>query len=158
MVIRPRDIFYQRVRLGDVTEIVSETVLKDNVIERLLYTDPNNGQKMVHESEVPFYSKQKRLVFGNNGYLDPTRIEDYLAVGGYSALSRALFEMSPKEIIEEVKESGLRGRGGGGFPTGTFGDRLGSRQRFTTRRGRDRPGTRRRFTTRKGKRGKGGAP
>jgi NADH-quinone oxidoreductase subunit F len=118
VVIRPRDIFYQRVRAQDVAEIVTETLLKDNVVERLLYTDSGTGKPVVSEHEVPFYNKQMRLVFGNNGYLDPTRIEDYLAVGGYSALVKALFEMSPEAVINEVKRAGLRGRGGGGFPTG----------------------------------------
>jgi len=118
VVIRPKDIFYQRVSAGDVSEIISETVLKDNIIDRLLYTDPNTGEKVVHEHEVPFYARQKRSVFGNNGYIDPTVIEDYLAVGGYSALGKVLSGIKPEAVIEEVKKSGLRGRGGGGFPTG----------------------------------------
>ncbi|MBE9512834.1 MAG: NADH-quinone oxidoreductase subunit NuoF [Chloroflexi bacterium] len=118
VVIRPRNIFYQRVRVDDIPEIVSQTILKDNIIDRLLYTDPNTGEKIIYEPDVPFYKRQKRFVFGNNGYIDPTLIEDYLAVGGYSALSKALFEMSPEAVIDEVKKSGLRGRGGGGFPTG----------------------------------------
>jgi NADH-quinone oxidoreductase subunit F len=118
VVIRPKDIFYQRVRVKDVPEIISETVLKGKIIDRLLYSDPNTGQKIVSEHEVPFYKKQKRLVFGGNGYIDPTSIDDYLAVGGYQALAKALSEMSPEEVIGEVKKSGLRGRGGGGFPTG----------------------------------------
>jgi len=118
VVIRPESIFYQRVRVEDIPEIISETILKGNIIDRLLYTDPNTGQKIIYEHEVPFYEKQKRFVFGNNGYIDPTLIDDYLAVGGYSALSKALFKMSPEEVIEEVKKSGLRGRGGGGFPAG----------------------------------------
>jgi len=118
VVVRPRDIFYQRVSVGDASEIISETVLKDNIIDRLLYTDPNTGEKVIHEHEVPFYARQKRLVFGNNGYIDPTLIEDYLAVGGYSALGRVLSGIPPEAVIEEVKKSGLRGRGGGGFPTG----------------------------------------
>ena len=118
VVIRPKNIFYQRVRVKDIPEIISETILKDNIIDRLLYTDPNTGSKIIYEPEVPFYKKQKRLVFGSNGYIDPTSIDDYLAVGGYAALARALFKMSPEEVISEVKKSGLRGRGGGGFPTG----------------------------------------
>ena len=118
VVIRPESIFYQRVSVEDVLEIISETVLKGNIIDRLLYTDPNTGKKIIYEHEVPFYRKQKRLVFGNNGYIDPAIIDDYLAVGGYAALSKVLFRMSPEEVIEEVKKSGLRGRGGGGFPTG----------------------------------------
>ncbi len=118
VVIRPKNIFYQQVEVKDVPEIISETILNGTIIDRLLYTDPNTDQKITSEQEVPFYKKQKRLVFGNNGYIDPTSIDDYLAVGGYSALPKALFKMSPEEVISEVKKSGLRGRGGGGFPTG----------------------------------------
>jgi NADH-quinone oxidoreductase subunit F len=118
VVIRPKNIFYQRVKVKDVPEIVSETVLNGKILDRLLYTDPASGKKIVSEHEVPFYKKQKRLVFGSNGYIDPTSIDDYLAVGGYAALAKALFKMSPEEVISEVKKSGLRGRGGGGFPTG----------------------------------------
>ncbi len=118
VVIRPQNIFYQQVRVEDIPEIISETVLKGNIIDRLLYTDPNTGKKIICEADVPFYKKQKRLIIGNNELIDPTIIDDYLAVGGYSTLSKVLFSMLPEEVIEEVKKSGLRGRGGGGFPTG----------------------------------------
>jgi len=118
IVIRPKRVFYQRVKPEDVPEIVSETVLNGNIIERLLYVDPVTNEKIVYEPDVPFYKRQTRTIFGANGEIDPTDIEDYIAVGGYSALSKALFQMSPDEIIEEVKRSGLRGRGGAGFPTG----------------------------------------
>ena len=118
VVIKPQNIFYQRVGEEDVPEIISETVLKGNIIDRLLYPDPNTGKKIIYENEVPFYEKQKRLIIGNNELIDPTTIDDYLAVGGYAALSKVLFGMSPEEVIGEVKKSGLRGRGGGGFPTG----------------------------------------
>ncbi|MFA5309939.1 MAG: NuoF family protein [Dehalococcoidales bacterium] len=118
VVIKPENIFYQRVRVKDVPEIFSETIAKGKVIERLLYTDRATNQKIAHEHEVPFYKLQKRLVFGNNGLIDPTSIEDYLAVGGYTALAKAL-KMAPEKVIEEVKKSGLRGRGGAGFPTGS---------------------------------------
>ncbi len=124
VVIKPRNIFYQRARIEDVPEIISGTVVKGNIIDRLLYTDPNTGMKISYEDEVPFYKKQHRLVFGSNGYIDPNNIEDYLALGGYAALSKALFEMSPEAIIEEVKQAGLRGRGGGGFPTGIKWEKL----------------------------------
>jgi len=117
VVIKPANIFYQRVSAEDVSEVISETVVKGNIIDRLLYTDPNTGKKITYEHEVPFYKGQNRLVFGNNGLIDPVEIDDYLAVGGYTALSKAL-RMSPEQVIEEVKKSGLRGRGGGGFPTG----------------------------------------
>jgi len=118
VVIRPKRVFYQRVKPEDVPEIISETVLQGNIIERLLYVDPATGDKVVYEPDVPFYKRQTRTIFGANGEIDPTEIDDYIAIGGYSALSKALFQMSPEDIIEEVKRSGLRGRGGGGFPTG----------------------------------------
>lgn len=118
VVIRPKKIFYQRIKPEDIPEIISETVLKGNIIERLLYVDPVTGERITYEPDVPFYKKQTRTIFGANGEIDPTNIEDYIAVGGYSGLSKALFQMSPDKIIEEVKKSGLRGRGGGGFPTG----------------------------------------
>ncbi|MFC1910522.1 NADH-ubiquinone oxidoreductase-F iron-sulfur binding region domain-containing protein [Chloroflexota bacterium] len=117
VVIRPRDIFYQRVKVKDVAEMVSNTIVKGEVVERLLYTDPASKKKIVHENEVPFYKQQMRLVFGNNGIIDPTSVEDYIAVGGYSALIKT-FAMSPEQVIAEIKKSGLRGRGGGGFSTG----------------------------------------
>ncbi|MCX7912062.1 MAG: NAD(P)H-dependent oxidoreductase subunit E [Dehalococcoidales bacterium] len=117
VVIRPHDILYQRVRDKDVPEIVTQTVVKGNRVDRLLYTDRVTGQKIANETEVPFYKLQSRLIFGSNGFIDPTSIEDYIAIGGYTALPRA-FKMKPEEIIAEIKKSGLRGRGGAGFPTG----------------------------------------
>jgi len=118
VIVEPEGIFYQRVTPKDVAEIVAETLNGGKVIERLLYKDPKTGEPIPYEKDIPFYKKQKRLIFGNNRYIDPTRIEDYIALGGYKALVKALFEMAPEEIIEEIKRSGLRGRGGGGFPTG----------------------------------------
>ena len=118
IVIHPGEIFYHNVEKEDVMEIVSETIIGGKIIDRLLYVDPATGKKITKESDVPFYNKQKRIILGNNGKIDPTDIEDYIALGGYSALSKALFNMKPEQIIEEVKKSGLRGRGGGGFPTG----------------------------------------
>ena len=117
VVIKPESILYQRVRAEDIPEIISETI-KGNIVDRLLYIDPNTGEKIIYEHEVPFYKKQKRLIIGDNSNIDPTMIEDYLAIGGYAALGKALFKMSPEQIIEEAKKSGLRGRGGGGFPVG----------------------------------------
>jgi NADH:ubiquinone oxidoreductase subunit F (NADH-binding)/(2Fe-2S) ferredoxin/NAD-dependent dihydropyrimidine dehydrogenase PreA subunit len=118
VVVRPKNIFYRRVKPEDVPEIVSETVLQGKVIKRLLYVDPSTNKKITYESSVPFYKKQTRTTFGLNGEIDPTAIEDYIAIGGYSALSKALLKMTPEKVIEEVKKSGLRGRGGAGFPTG----------------------------------------
>jgi len=118
VVIKPKDIFYQKVKAEDIPEIVAETVVGGNIIDRLLYTDPDTGKKVTHEPEVPFYQKQKRLVFGNNGLIDPTSIEDYIAVGGYAALGKVFSGMTPEGVIAKVRKAGLRGRGGGGFPTG----------------------------------------
>jgi NADH-quinone oxidoreductase subunit F len=118
VVLKPSGIFYQRVAVDDVPEIISETMLKGRVIDKLLYTDPGTGERIAYERDVPFYQKQQRVVLDLNGDIDPTSIEDYLAFGGYSALSRALHHMTPEEMIEAVTESGLRGRGGAGFPAG----------------------------------------
>jgi NADH:ubiquinone oxidoreductase subunit F (NADH-binding)/(2Fe-2S) ferredoxin/NAD-dependent dihydropyrimidine dehydrogenase PreA subunit len=118
VVIQPQGIFYQRLKVKDVAEIVSETIVKGDVIDRLLYTNPRTGEKIVHEHDVPFYKLQERLILGDNGFIDPTRIGDYVARGGYSALAKALHTMLPEEVIDVIKKSGLRGRGGAGFPTG----------------------------------------
>jgi len=117
IVIGPKEIFYQKVKPSDVPDIVSKTLLNGEVVDRLLYTDPT-GQKALYEHEVPFYKKQTRLVLANNGKIDPTNILDYIAIGGYQALAKAITAMSCEEIIDTIEKSGLRGLGGGGFPTG----------------------------------------
>ncbi len=118
IVIHPEETCYFQIRPEDIPEIISETVKEKKIIDRLVYTDPDTDEKIIHESEIPFYKYQKRLVFGSNGSIDPKNIEHYLAIGGYSALAKALFEMNPEQVLEEVKKSNLRGRGGGGFPAG----------------------------------------
>ena len=118
VLIDPEEICYLQVAPTDVFEIISETVKGKKVIERLLYVDPNTGEKAVHESDIPFYKNQKRMIFGANRRVDPKSIDDYLAIGGYRALTKALFEMTPDQVIEEVKKANLRGRGGAGFPAG----------------------------------------
>jgi len=118
VVIYPEEICYVEVTPKDVPEIVSQIVLGKKVIDRLIYTDPDTGEKAAHQSEIPFYKNQMRHIFGNNTKIDPTSIDDYLAVGGYFALSKSLFEMSPEKVLEEIKKAQLRGRGGGGFPAG----------------------------------------
>ncbi|MEO0076514.1 MAG: NADH-quinone oxidoreductase subunit NuoF [candidate division WOR-3 bacterium] len=112
-----KSIFYQKLTPDDVDEVIEKTVLKNEIIDRLRYEDPVTKQKFTYYDEIPFYKKQYRLISGNNVYLDPTDINDYFAIGGYRALAKAL-TMSPEDIIVEVKKSGLRGRGGAGFPTG----------------------------------------
>ena len=118
VVIEPGNILYQQVKGEDVAQIISQTVLQGKIVDELLYLDIESGKKIVHEGDIPFYKKQKRLLLANNSRIDPNNINDYLALGGYAALSKALFRMSPEQVIEEVKQSGLRGRGGGGFPAG----------------------------------------
>jgi NADP-reducing hydrogenase subunit HndC len=118
VVIHPEGICYLQIEPKDVPEIISQTVKEKKVVERLLYTDPTTNKKIIHESEIPFYKNQERLVFGSNGKIDPKSIDDYLALGGYSALAKVLSQMTPEQVLEEVKKSNLRGRGGGGFPAG----------------------------------------
>jgi len=118
MIIEPQHIFYANLTADDAEEIVGETLQKGNILERLLYTNPLTGDTIQNRDDIPFYSKQVRLVSGKNEKIDPSRIEDYLAAGGYAALVNVLQNMEPDKVIEEIKSSGLRGRGGGGFPTG----------------------------------------
>jgi NADH-quinone oxidoreductase subunit F len=117
VTIEPQGIFYQRVRAKDVGEVV-EAAVNGKTVDHLLYRDPVLTGQFIHEHEVPFYAKQKRLVLANSSQIDPKVIEDYIFFGGYGALAKALSTMKPDSIIEEIKASGLRGRGGGGFATG----------------------------------------
>jgi NADH:ubiquinone oxidoreductase subunit F (NADH-binding)/(2Fe-2S) ferredoxin/Pyruvate/2-oxoacid:ferredoxin oxidoreductase delta subunit len=118
VVIKPDGIFYERIQSRDVADVVEETLINGRVVERLLYRDPKSGEQIIHERDVPFYKLQQREILSVNGLIDPTSIEDYVAVGGYSALVMALFEMTPDEVVDTIKKAGLRGRGGAGFPTG----------------------------------------
>ena len=118
VVIRPQGIMYTNVKLSDVAEIVNETIVKNTVIERLLYVDPQTDEDIKYEKDVPFYKHQHRLILDLNGLLDPSRIEEYISLDGYNSLKKVLTSLSPDDVIEEMKKSGLRGRGGAGFPTG----------------------------------------
>ncbi|MES0344705.1 MAG: NADH-quinone oxidoreductase subunit NuoF, partial [Anaerolineales bacterium] len=118
VVIHPQGIMYTNVKVSDVAEIVSETIVKSAVIERLLYVDPQTDEEIKYEKDVPFYKHQHRLILNLNGLLDPSRIEEYISLGGYNSLKKVLISLSPDDVIEEMKKSGLRGRGGAGFPTG----------------------------------------
>ena len=112
MVFHPDGIFYPQVKEDQVPEIVEQTIGKGALVDGLLYKDPVTKQKIVHETDIPFYRLQQRVIFGRNGIIDPTSIHDYIAVGGYRALEKALFDMEPQQIIGEIKASGLRGRRG----------------------------------------------
>jgi NADP-reducing hydrogenase subunit HndC len=119
VVIHPEEICYFNIEPKDVPEIISETIKEHKVVERLLYTDPSTNEKIIHESEIPFYKYQERIVFGSNSTIDPKSIDDYLAIGGYAALAKALSGMTSEQVLGEVKKANLRGRGGGGFPAGS---------------------------------------
>ena len=118
VIIDPEEICYLRVAPEDISEIFSKTLKEKKIVDRLIYADPTTGEKTALEPDIPFYKNQQRLVFGTNRRIDPKSIEDYLAIGGYQALAKALFEMTPEQVIAEVKEAKLRGRGGAGFPAG----------------------------------------
>jgi len=115
VIIHPDKYFYEHVKVEDVPEIISKTIAKGEVISRLLYRHPDTQKALFREDDLPFYKKQHRVVFGRNGMIDPSRIEDYFAIDGYQALAKVLGEMTPDAVISEVKKAGLRGRGGGAF-------------------------------------------
>jgi NADH-quinone oxidoreductase subunit F len=118
VAILPEKILYTKVQPRHAALIVKKTILAGEYVQSLVFKDPISGEQIVHEEEIPFYKKQQRVLLKDSGAIDPTAIEDYLAVGGYQALARALTELKPEEIIAAVKHAGLRGRGGAGFPAG----------------------------------------
>src|SRR4030065_1163811 len=118
VVIQPQGIFYQSIQLKHIKEVISQTIIKNELIDKRLYVDPRTQETIVYENDVPFYKKQKRIILSKNGLIDPREIKDYIAVNGYSALAKVLDKILPQGVINEIKSSGLRGRGGAGFPTG----------------------------------------
>lgn len=116
--IMPDNTFYTEVKPEDVSDIIEEHVIKGRKVTRLLYTDPENKQHVADSKHMGFYKKQLRIALRNCGFIDPQNIEEYVGADGYSALAKCLGEMTPEQVINEIKLSGLRGRGGGGFPTG----------------------------------------
>jgi len=118
VAIDPYGFFYQQISPKDVPKIVKESLMEGKPVEKYLYKDPASGQCVSHEKDVPFYREQMKIVLRNCGQIDPTRIEDYIARDGYMAIAKVLSSMTPEDVIEEVMSSGLRGRGGAGFPTG----------------------------------------
>lgn len=118
MIIEPGNLFYCHIATKDAPDIISQTILKNKVIERLLYKDPVSGKKIRTMREIPFYKAQDRQILSQNLMVDACSIEDYIVAGGYSALTKVLRGVKPEEVIREIQLAGLRGRGGGGFPTG----------------------------------------
>jgi NADH-quinone oxidoreductase subunit F len=118
VVVYPEGIFYQKVKPADAKLIVDQTIKGGHVVNKLIYKDPLTKQGIIHEKDIPFYRKQMRLLLGMNNFLDPTSIHDFIVLGGYRSMAKALSAMTAEAIVEEIKKSGLRGRGGGGFLTG----------------------------------------
>jgi NADH:ubiquinone oxidoreductase subunit F (NADH-binding)/(2Fe-2S) ferredoxin/Pyruvate/2-oxoacid:ferredoxin oxidoreductase delta subunit len=118
LIIYPEEIFYGKLEPKDIPEIVERTVFGDEVLDAYIYKDPHTGKKKALQKDIPFYGKQMRLLTGNNFKIDPRSIEDYVRLDGYQALTKVLFDKTSEEVILEIEKSGLRGRGGGGFPTG----------------------------------------
>lgn len=118
IIIYPEGVFYRKVKPEDVPEIVSEHLLKGRVVERLLFRDPESQQLVRTYQDMAFFNRQERVALRNVGLINPESIEEYIARDGYKALGKVLTSMKPEEVIEIVKQSGLRGRGGAGFPTG----------------------------------------
>jgi NADH:ubiquinone oxidoreductase subunit F (NADH-binding)/(2Fe-2S) ferredoxin/NAD-dependent dihydropyrimidine dehydrogenase PreA subunit len=118
VVVRPQGLFYPRLKPKDIEEIVATSVVGDGIVERLLYKDPQTGEALAHEKDIAFYALQERIVLALNGKIDPFSLDDYLNHDGYTALAKVLSAADPEAVIDEVESSGLRGRGGAGFPTG----------------------------------------
>ncbi len=118
LLVQPDGVFYVGLQAADVPELVEETLVKGRVVERLTYKEPTTRKHVPYYKDVPFYSKQMRVVLRNCGLIDPQSIEEYIAVGGYQALGKVLTSMTPEQVVAEIKRSGLRGRGGAGFTTG----------------------------------------
>jgi len=118
ITIYPEGTFYQYVAVDDVPEIIEEHIIKGRPVERLMYREPETEKPIPHVKDIPFFGKQKLIVLKNRGIIDAEKIDEYIARDGYMGAAKALTEMSPEDVIEEVKASGLRGRGGAGFPTG----------------------------------------
>ena len=114
-VILPQNICYLQPKPEDVPEILARTIVGNEIVERLLYQDPHTGEKISRMEDIPFYKYQKRVLLTSNTLIDPKEIRDYLGIDGYSALAKVLTEMNQDDVIGIIKDTNLRGRGGGGF-------------------------------------------
>jgi NADH:ubiquinone oxidoreductase subunit F (NADH-binding)/(2Fe-2S) ferredoxin len=118
LIVYPEEIFYKNLKPQDVPQIVEKSILGNGIVSSLVFKDLKTAQKAIKQDEIPFYKKQERLLTENNLKINPTEIEDYIALDGYHALANALFNMTSEAVIAEIETAGLRGRGGAGFPTG----------------------------------------
>lgn len=118
VVVYPEGVYYSHVSAEDVQEIVEEHILKGRAVDRLIYKETDESGKTTSLTETPFYKDQVRIALRNCGVINPEDIDEYIAYDGYAALAKVLTEMTPQQVIDEIKASGLKGRGGAGFPTG----------------------------------------
>ncbi len=118
VLIRPQELTYQKVTVADVPEIVETTLVGGGVVERLVHEEPATQEKCSHKNQIPFYRSQNAIVLRKLDLIDPESLDDYLALGGYRSLRKVLFDLTPDQVIDAIVDSGLRGRGGGGFLTG----------------------------------------
>lgn len=125
MIVYPEGCFYSEVKVEDVPEIVEEHLLKGRIVKRLLYDDTIHQDVVKSIESTDFYKKQKRVALRNCGVINPEDIDEYIAYDGYQALAKCLTEYTPEQVIQVIKDSGLRGRGGGGFPTGRKWEQIG---------------------------------
>jgi NADH-quinone oxidoreductase subunit F len=133
MVVRPGGIFYCKLKPEDMREIVQQHLVGGQVVERLCYVDRQSGKRILHLDEISFFNRQHKIVLKNCGRIDFDSLEEYISNNGFSALQKVLTEMTPEQVVEEIKQSGLRGRGGGGFPTGlkwALGNKAVSDQKY----------------------------